>query len=729
MEKEIEIKHHQINVGLDFDNYPPDNYNPLFFTKVNGAVVNQNKLNAFIGIDNLNNDGVYNECYCILEQGDKLGDFFSVLPYGIINKTITGIGATTLELNCERNSIIVLPTKSLAYNKYKLKQTKDGVDSCMYIGSPMGDVSSDITINQIKDYISKETGYKKFLVVADSLFKVIDAIGDDNYDDYFLMVDEIDTLQIDNTYRPVLEKVIDYYALFKQTNRAVVSATIRKFTHPELLKETIITTKYPIVEKRNISLVHTNNEDICIVKTIKELIEENPDEKILIAYNSIDAIFICIMLLKKELGELIVDDIGILCSEKSRDKVQNLYIEIDENGYLTKKIAFMTCAYFVGVDINDSCHIISVSSFNKPFTLLSKEKLAQIVGRCRNGILSETIIYNTKESESPENYYNYRNTLMKKAVSLVEATNKFKETLDVCPELFNAYNYISNILKHVALERVSASYSIPLIRENYNGAIVPSYFNIDALLEKWELRNELYNDEESLPNALREDGHEVENNDWYSEFTEEQKEYANLISNNSESRILNALQEAKEKILFINGINSDNEYKIILLEKERRNCIVQIQKFYDYYIYLSPYYETNYLIDLLIENHMIDNRLYKKFINSLIFHTLDETHPFKSLVLGVFEYHKIEEKKGKRLGITVTINDRKEKMNSIRDSYFKGYNIKDRVFYSLMPCFFKEGSTKRYFRILGLNPMEFQEPIEKIKTMDAEILFRWFMFE
>ena len=58
MEKEIGIKHQQIKVELDFDNYPPDNYNPLFFTKVNGAVVNQNKLSAFIGIDKKNDDGI-----------------------------------------------------------------------------------------------------------------------------------------------------------------------------------------------------------------------------------------------------------------------------------------------------------------------------------------------------------------------------------------------------------------------------------------------------------------------------------------------------------------------------------------------------------------------------------------------------------------------------------------------------------------------------------------------
>lgn len=55
----------------------------------------------------------------ILEEGKKLSDIFYTTPYGVVKKNVTGIGATTLELRCERNSIIVVPTKALAYEKYK----------------------------------------------------------------------------------------------------------------------------------------------------------------------------------------------------------------------------------------------------------------------------------------------------------------------------------------------------------------------------------------------------------------------------------------------------------------------------------------------------------------------------------------------------------------------------------------------------------------------------------
>lgn len=712
-----------ISVDLDFEDFPPKNYNPLFFTRVNGAVVNQRKTDAIIGIGNRDENGCYNECYCTLEQGDKLGDFFDVLPYGIINKTITGIGATTLELNSKRNSIIVLPTKSIAYSKYKIKEKKNGVDSCIYVGSPIGDIKSDVTIRHIKDYIARDNGYKKFLVVADSLYKVLEAIGKDNYDDYFLMVDEIDTLQIDNTYRPVLEKVIDFYSKFKQTNRAVVSATLlRGFTHPELLKETVITTTYPIQEKRDIKLIHTNNEDRCIVNTIKDILEEDSEANILVAYNSVESITTCIKLLIEELGESINGKIGVLCSEKSKDKIDDYYIEV-EDGKLLRNIVFMTCAYFVGVDINTKCHIISVSSFRKPFTLLSKEKLTQIVGRCRPGALSETIIYVTKDKATEENISKYKDYLLNKASTLIKAVKAFKKTLDSAPELFSTANYVEEIIKHVGVEKIYNS-SIPIIRENVDKELVPSYFNIDALLERWALLHELYKEKDILLNELENEGHKVSLNDEEYEYTELQKKIDETLRSTKAERIEQALQKAKEDLLELSGL--DDPQKEVAFKKLHKNCTLELKKLFDNFEKLSPYYEVKYLVNLLTDHHNDDSRVYKKLINSLVFHALDDTHPFKALVLGVFEYHKIGSDKSKA---NISSDMRRDKMKQIFETYFKGYKANESNMNSLMLSIFKQGKTKKCFQITGLNPMNLEDPINTIKDIDSHKLFKTFILD
>jgi hypothetical protein len=53
----------------------------------------------------------------ILENGTWLGDSFNFLPPGIIDKRETGIGATTLEINSKRHSIIIEPLRITVVEK------------------------------------------------------------------------------------------------------------------------------------------------------------------------------------------------------------------------------------------------------------------------------------------------------------------------------------------------------------------------------------------------------------------------------------------------------------------------------------------------------------------------------------------------------------------------------------------------------------------------------------
>lgn len=724
--EKVGLNFYHYNVDLEF----PENIEelqPIFFTKVNGATINPLKKDAFINVDNLIDNRYYNGCFCTLEDGDKLGDFFDCLPYGIINKKITGIGATTLELKSNRNSIIVLPTKALAYNKHKIKKEKDGEGSCMYVGSPIGDIHSDISCQDIRAYLDLNNGKpKKFLVVADSLPKVLKAIGEEHYNDFFLMIDEIDTLQTDNTYRPALENVMDYYAKFEQTKRAAVSATLRDYTHPELLRETIITTDYKQTPSRHITLRHTNNVDYCTIDTIKGILNENQEDKILIAYNSMDGILLCIKLFLKECGEYFSSKVGILCGERSKEKAESYYTEIDENGNLDKQIVFMTCAYFVGIDVNEPCHIVSVSTFNQPFTLLSTERMAQIAGRCRVGTMSETIIYETKPFKTQCTLEQYKERLEKKTHLFSSAISKFRETLEEAPELINAADYMENIIKYVSVEKVANDYPVTLLRENCNKQIVPSYFNIDALLERWELHYSLYTNKEILLHKLTVQGHDITELPLYHSFTEEQKQFLGIIKQNKEEKLQLDLQAARQYLIELDSITIP-KLRESKLNEYIKHAPKQIKKFYENYKKFAPFYPTEYLADLLIEHHSDDERLYKRFINSLTLWILDDNHPFKMLMLGEFNYHSIIGKTGRRAGINVYPADKKTKMKKVCDTYFVGYPIDEDVASSLLQCFFKQANTKKCFRIIGLNPMDFQEPINKITEPSSDYLISLLM--
>lgn len=100
----------------------------------------------------------------IKDNTKRFSEVFRQLPYGIIKKNVTGIGATTLALDAENNCIVVCPTRSLAYGKYRKGITEDGTKRYLYVGSEVGDIKK-VTSRNIRAYLSnKKISYKNPLV-------------------------------------------------------------------------------------------------------------------------------------------------------------------------------------------------------------------------------------------------------------------------------------------------------------------------------------------------------------------------------------------------------------------------------------------------------------------------------------------------------------------------------------------------------------------------------------
>ena len=180
----------------------------------------------------------------------RLSDALDFLPFGFVYKAETGMGATHLELVSKRNSIIVEPIKITASSKAK------SVDA-LYVGSktrfhPKKSGDPNEILKYINDPLKE---YKKITVVADSLPKVIDTIGESVYNDYFLLIDEIDSFQMDSTYRKSMEECLGYYMRFPKNKRALLSATRIDFTDPGLKQEPITYIKYDSAIPRKIDLI------------------------------------------------------------------------------------------------------------------------------------------------------------------------------------------------------------------------------------------------------------------------------------------------------------------------------------------------------------------------------------------------------------------------------------------------------------------------------------------
>jgi len=689
-------------VGLD-----TDEEGRAYFPSIRGVTIKPNKYyrdeNKTPRIDFTfkSEDRGRTEAILYMTPTEKyLSEIIDELPYGLIDKQVTGIGATHLEMYSKRNSIIVLPTRVLA----KSKASKE--PRFLYVGTKEdGKVTSD---REIEDYFNNHQNEdKKLLVVADSLrrvIKVIQSTGEDVYRDYFLMVDEIDTLQSDNHFRPQLSIVIDYYFKFKLQRKALVSATVSEFSHSDLQKIplTIIKRDPPI--PRDIELIHTNNINLTLAKRIEQ-IAKTSSEKILIAYNSIDNILATIHLLSEKLQP----ECGVLCSEASHDKINSSQrATLNKEDKLSHRITFMTCAFFTGIDIEEEYHLITVSDANKGYSILPFNRLVQIHGRCRvkNGLLSDIIIYNTaKQNNKPFNYNSYREILMNKAekvITLLKAADKIKENDSDLTDLFDR-------IKKVIMERACENFlgtDIELTRENIDNELEVSYFNIDSLCEKMKAYCELYSDKKNLYKELEDKGHRIIKFTPAKEIEpKEKKEDAEAKEGRIDSQIQECIHEINN-LLNNNALNDENlDY---LIRRAKRESAEFYRRFKAHYMYYDAHYLTEALKDVAHEN----KKSYRGLNNALSFMALDEHHPFKMQTHNAFktgQKYSSEEIHGL---LSVIIKDQFFKTLDITQNRCVGHfnNFVD----SKREWKWIGNERVTVYLVEGYNPRELQEPLKKI---------------
>ena len=545
------------------------------------------------------------------------------MPYGIIDKKVTGIGATTLELKAPRNSIIVVPTKSLASSKCT-SHNLSSTNKALYVGSKITG-HKEATPKRISNYLQSKQQYRKLLVVADSLPKVLTAIGKENYNDYFLMIDEADALQADSLYRPALENALDNYFEFNPDNRCLVSATIKEFSHPKLKGEAYLSIGYSSNPVRNIRLIHSNCVNLKTFYEIKRIYTQTKGN-IVIAYNSLRDIQAIISLFHDTMKA----DCQIFCSEKSKDNAGEYYTVL-ENGKLEKRITFITCAYFVGVDIDERYHLISVSDNKQSlnYSMLSIEQLIQISGRCRDskGLLSDTIIFSTREYVKVD-LKQFFASQEKRANWIVKMYN-----------LLNADDYahepeISPLCEQLSTDIEKRGEQESLARKNIYGEFEIAWLNLDALKEQ-EYLKELYSDEYEYQKILERKGWKTVLKKAY--FSKEHKDVIRLKEAEKKIKGERKINDAENvdgmiAILKVSGFNED------IFRTLKRNATRETEQFIASLYELHKYVDKDFLIDELKKTS--DKRILNSLNNKIIFKALDDTHPFKMDIVNTFKVNQ-----------------------------------------------------------------------------------------
>ena len=623
----------------------------------------------------------------------NLADFIDKMPHGIVDKKIPGIGATTLEINSKRNSIIVFPTKALAYGKHSKHP------NTLYVGSEIK--GEKVTNQQIEEYLAKD-GYKKLLVVADSLGRLLGIIGK-NYKDYFLMIDEVDVLQTDNNFRPQLENVIDYYLMFPSKNRCMVTATMKEFSNPHLKTECRFPITWQYNTHRNIDLLHTDN----ITQAVIEKVISHPTEKIFIAYNSILQIRNIIASLDEETRK----ECAILCSEASIKEAGEYFApKLGDNDTLPARINFATCCYFTGIDIEDSYHLITVSDVRRSHSMLTLDRMTQIHGRCRkvNGILSETIIYNTLGYVSVmESMDSYTVTLLNKAKKVLKVIESADNIMQGDHTLTDLFAMVKEAIREKAQERIAGNELINLTRKDIYGKNVPAYLNIDYIIERTDLYASYF-----MPETLKEVLGKQVNIISYKSLPHGVSPEQNSIektNKDAQNKLTDSyIQEAIDniKVLSTTGQLNDNTLHLYIRQSRSRTKI-----FLERFIKLYKYVDLDSLLHQLWEIRTSNSIAYKNLNNAVMYWALDEEHPFKVAIRRSFTLNK-----------SYSASEIQEILAPIVQ-YHLHKILKPRKYVALLRSIYATDRTSRNkYTIREENPRGFKEHTGRIATKENNLL-------
>lgn len=557
----------------------------------------------------------------------KLSNVFKKIPSGLILKGETGLGATTLEINSSRNSIIVEPIKITASSKafQYSKSNKNKNAKALYVGSTTTYHPKKLKDGDILKYINdKKIKYKKIVVVADSLYRIERTLNKSLYTQFFFMIDEIDSFQLDSSFRLSMENCIDIYKQFPKNKRAMASATSLDFTDPILADEKITKINYDKPTTRTIDLYF---EPYKIKNSAAKIIENTilknkPDEKLMIAYNSVTGCFdIAKALIKRKIIE--EKDVKILCSNNSKEKIKGFYSELTTTE-LPSKITFVTSAYFTGFDLTERYHLISISStFNKIYSL-SDKRFLQIAGRCRNekGLLSETIIYDIITEKTKEGKYT--------KIDILEAAAKEIVALNCIENNYKHHSLLKDSIykiKNLIVQNTS-SYGHQYVRMNKDEPVI-SYFNIDAFLETLRIRKELYLLKDSLPATLRKGGHTIKI-----------KRLKGDIEVDCNSIDKQSRQEQVSEIIDILR-SYPNDYLSLILSKKLYSFSAFQKNILLKYLDLSSFIENEKLIALIeTAGNTRDGRKLNNLFASAYFFSMDPSVHYKRIVYYHFPIGK-----------------------------------------------------------------------------------------
>ena len=578
------------------------------------------------------------------------------LPNGIIEKSHTGMGATHMELTSHRNSIIVEPIKITAYSKVlqynKSSENRKNNLRALYVGSEIGAKEKTTSRFDIVNYINSTVKYKKIVCVADSLQRIIDElllVGKLHY--YFLLIDEIDSIQNDSSFRRSLEQCLDIYFMFDKTKRAVLTATPLDFTNEILRNEVKTIFKLENPSRPIIDVYIRGNASYTMALLILRKYSES-NGTVVVVLNTLKEIDRIIdTLLNYNISP---SDIGVLCSRDNQARMGQYYREMLSDEY-PNKICFLTSAYFTGYDIRKPYHLIIYTSVLYTSTLLSGGQIKQIIGRLRNfdhlslslvrrealkgEVLSKSLI--SLRNLNTANIFNSAFAMLKSMNCLTYNMKHYEDELQILKTFRNgALNALAE--QNAAIIRQQLVLSNNKIEK---GDYVRSDFYIDSKIEQIRVFTKLYDigTFEKFSEDMSINGFTVYLNRIDGEIK--------LAENKpSLDKVLNY-----EFLVALKDLNTSDEYDFYrwLKEKQLLPNTKEIQKIVIFCLTLIKYYSVHEIIHQIVipkmfdskKKRMKDSRAFNAMYLSVKFQTAGDDFSPRIFINHYFEIGKVYSRK------------------------------------------------------------------------------------
>jgi hypothetical protein len=355
-------------------------------------------------------------------------DAVELLPHGIIHKSHTGMGATHLELHAKRNSIIIEPVRITAKAKADSIVGHEEIGT-IYIGGELNNDIPSFHIPEFELFLNVDYKYKKIVCVADSFPKAYEVLMRRGVvNDYFLLIDEIDSFQMDSSFRYSMEKCMDIYLTFPETQRAMLTATPINFSDARLENEQKVEFNLIDAPLKPIKVEFNNNSEGAVIEHITRLLSNSntKNDQIVVALNSLISINKIIQHLLKFVNnkKFSKEDISILCGVNSKQKAGEFYRTLTGRAYPTK-LTFITSAYFTGYDIEQPYHLICSATDTIKHSLISVDQIKQISGRLRSKeLLSNRVILDVYKHENPKSKFTYGEFKKVSLANMKETANK-----------------------------------------------------------------------------------------------------------------------------------------------------------------------------------------------------------------------------------------------------------------------------------------------------------------